>query len=132
MGSASQATSSDQQILGQTHNFVICATTTIGFSSGDLSNIVTRIVPNLSNFPELTDRTQQGLLNTLFLGRLMIHANGFVSNPAFHRDGATLASPPVLDTSRLYYNGNSQGGILGAPRPRSLPTGPAPRLACRR
>ena len=40
LGSASQATSSDQQILGQTHNFVICATTTIGFSSGDLSNIV--------------------------------------------------------------------------------------------
>ena len=126
-----QATSSDQQILGQTHNFVICATT-IGFSSGDLSNIVTKIVPNLSNFPELTDRTQQGLLNTLFLGRLMIHANGFVSNAAFHTDGATLASPPVLDTSRLYYNGNSQGGILGAPRPRSLPTGPAPRWACRR
>ena len=26
---------------------------------------------------------------------------------------ATLASPPVLDTSKLYYNGNSQGGILG-------------------
>jgi hypothetical protein len=113
LGSASQATSSDQQILGQAHNFVICATTTIGFSSGDVPNIASRILPNLANFPELTDRVQQGLLNTLFLGRLMIHANGFVSNSAFHTDGATVASPPVLDTSRLYYHGNSQGGILG-------------------
>ena len=33
LGTASQATSGDQQILGQTHNFVICATDTIGFSS---------------------------------------------------------------------------------------------------
>jgi hypothetical protein len=113
LGSASQATSSDQQILGQTHNFVICGTTTIGFSSGDVSNIAGNILPQLGNFPELTDRTQQGLLNTLFLGRLMIHGNGFVSDPAFHVDGTSTASPPVLDSSRLYYNGNSQGGILG-------------------
>lgn len=113
LGSASQATSSDQQILGQAHNFVICATTTIGFSSGDIPNIAGNILPNLSNFPQLTDRVQQGLLNTLFLGRLMIHPNGFVSHGAFHVDDTNVATPPVIDTSRLYYNGNSQGGILG-------------------
>ena len=28
-------------------------------------------------------------------------------------DGSDVSSPPVIDTSRLYYNGNSQGGILG-------------------
>ena len=28
-------------------------------------------------------------------------------------DGTTLGSPPVINTSKLYYNGNSQGGILG-------------------
>ena len=33
LGSASQATSSEQQTLAQTHGFVFCATTTIGFSS---------------------------------------------------------------------------------------------------
>ena len=113
LGSASQATSSDQQILAQTHNFVICATTTIGFSSGDIPNIAGNILPQLGRFPELTDRVQQGLLNTLFLGRLMIHEGGFVSDKAFHVDGTSTASPPVLDRSRLYYNGNSQGGILG-------------------
>jgi hypothetical protein len=113
LGTASQATSSDQQILGQTHNFVICATTTIGFSNGDIPNIAGNILPNLANFPQLTDRVQQGLLNTLFLGRLMIHPNGFVSHAAFHVDDTDAATPPVIDTSRLYYNGNSQGGILG-------------------
>ena len=43
----------------------------------------------------------------------MIHEGGFVSDKAFHVDGTSTASPPVLDRSRLYYNGNSQGGILG-------------------
>ena len=33
--------------------------------------------------------------------------------PPSTSDGADTGSPPVLDTSHLYYNGNSQGGILG-------------------
>ena len=110
---ASQATSSDQQILGQTHNFVVCATDEIGISQSDVPNIAGNILPDLSNFPELTDRLQQGLLNELFLGRLMIHADGFVSDAAFHVDGTDVGSAATIDTSRLYYNGNSQGGILG-------------------
>jgi hypothetical protein len=113
LGTASQATSGDQQLLAQTHDFVICATDEIGFSQSDIPNIATRILPNLANFPELTDRVQQGLLDELFLGRLMIHADGFLSDPAFHVDSADAGSAPTIDTSRLYYNGNSQGGILG-------------------
>ncbi len=113
LGTRSQATSGDQQILGQTHNFVICSVDTIGFSNGDIGNIAGDILTDLGNFPELTDRVQQGLLNTLYLGRLMWHPDGLISDPAFRVDGATTTSPPVIDTSRLYYNGNSQGGILG-------------------
>ena len=113
LGTRSQSTSGDQQILGQTHNFVICATDVIGFSSEDVLNIATRILPDLGNFPELTDRVQQGHLNELFLGRLMIHEDGFLSDAAFHVDPGDVGSPGVLDPARLYYNGNSQGGILG-------------------
>jgi hypothetical protein len=113
LGTRSQATSGDQQLLGQTHNFVICATDEIGFSAEDVPNIAANILPNLGNFPELTDRVQQGLLNELFLGRLMIHAAGFASDAAFHVDPGDASSDPVIDPSRLYYNGNSQGGILG-------------------
>ena len=43
----------------------------------------------------------------------MDNPSGFLSDPAFHRNGTSTASPPVIDTSQLYYNGNSQGGILG-------------------
>ena len=113
LGTYEQATSGDQQILGQTHNFVICATDEIGFSNEDIPNIAANILPQLGNFPELTDRVQQGLLNELFLGRLMIHADGFLSDAAFHVDPEDEESAGVIDPSRLYYNGNSQGGILG-------------------
>ena len=112
LGSADEVGSSPQRTLAQAHNFVFCATDEIGFAEGDVPNTV-QILQNMGKFPELTDRTQQGLLNELFLGRLMDNPEGFISKEAFHADGATLASPPVIDTSKLYYNGNSQGGILG-------------------
>lgn len=112
-GTDSQATSGDQQELGQEHNFVICATDQIGMSNPDIANVASDILPQMGNFPELADRLQQGLLNELYLGRLMIHPDGLVSDEAFHVDDEDLNSPPVIDTSRLYYNGNSQGGILG-------------------
>ena len=38
---------------------------------------------------------------------------GSSATPRSTPTAATLASPPVIDTSKLYYNGNSQGGILG-------------------
>ena len=42
----------------------------------------------------------------------MIHTQGFSSNAAFQfTKGATTT--PVLDTRRLFYDGNSQGGIMG-------------------
>ncbi|MGH2961996.1 MAG: hypothetical protein ACRDL3_07370, partial [Solirubrobacterales bacterium] len=93
------------------HNFVICATPEIGMSSDDLPNTA-GILTDLSRFPELTDRVQQGLLNELYLGRALIHPDGLGAHPAFRVDGSA-GTPSVIDTSRLYYEGNSQGGILG-------------------
>ena len=110
-GSASEVTSSGQAELANTYNFVLCATDEIGMSSSDLPNTA-GIIRDLSEFPELADRLQQGLLNELYLGRVMIHRQGFSSHPAFHVNG-TLATPSVIDRSQLYYDGNSQGGIMG-------------------
>ena len=112
LGTASEVNSSPQRTLAQAHDFVFCATDEIGFSAGDVPNTI-GILRDLSKFPQLSDRVQQGLLNELLLGRLMDNPSGFLSSPDFHRDGSTLGSPPVIDTSKLYYNGNSQGGILG-------------------
>ena len=110
-GSASEVASAPQRDLAGTYNFVLCATDEIGMSRNDLPTAF-GILGDLSGFPKLVDRVQQGLLDELYLGRAMIHRDGFSSDPAFHVDG-TLRTPSVVDTTRLYYDGNSQGGILG-------------------
>jgi hypothetical protein len=57
----------------------------------------------------MADRLQQGVLNTIVMGRLMTAADGLVSDPNFQRADGT----PMIDTSVLNYDGNSQGGIMG-------------------
>jgi hypothetical protein len=112
-GSASEVFGADiQQELANTYGFVLCATDEIGMSNGDLGNTA-GILSDLSRFPQLADRLQQGLLDEIFLGRLMAMSSGFISDVAFHADGTTLGSNPVIDTTELYYQGSSQGGIMG-------------------
>jgi hypothetical protein len=111
LGSAGEVASSGQAALADTYNFVLCATDEIGMSSSDIP-VAVRILQDFSRFPELADRLQQGLLNELYLGRLMIHRNGFSSAPAFHVNG-TMNTPSVINRTQLYYDGNSQGGIMG-------------------
>jgi GNAT superfamily N-acetyltransferase len=67
------------------------------------------ILADFSHFPSLADRAQQGFLNFMFLGRAMIHPDGFAAHEAFQGDDGE----PLLDTSELFYEGNSQGGIMG-------------------
>ncbi|HUA75267.1 MAG TPA: hypothetical protein VL988_10965 [Solirubrobacteraceae bacterium] len=110
-GSASEVASSPQRSLSQSHDIVQCATDEIGMSESDIPSVV-QALQNLSAFPKITDRLQQGLLDELYLGRAMDSPSGFTTNAAFHQDG-TMATPSVLNISHLYYNGNSQGGIMG-------------------
>ncbi len=110
-GSASEVASGPQRSLSQTHDIVQCATDEIGMSESDIPSVV-QALQNLSAFPKITDRLQQGLLDELYLGRAMISPSGFTTNAAFHQDGTT-GTPSVLNISHLYYNGNSQGGIMG-------------------
>ncbi len=93
--------------MASEHNFVMCATTWTGMGEDDYPTAL-QILSNFSNFPKFSERLHQGYLNFLFLGRLMIHANGFAGNAAFQIGGA-----PLIDTSELFYDGNSQGGIQG-------------------
>ena len=65
-------------------------------------------ISDFSKFNTVADRMQQGFLNQLLLGRLMIHPQGLASNPAFQKNGRS-----VIDTRRLFFDGNSQGGIMG-------------------
>jgi hypothetical protein len=107
LGSAGEVGASNVKSMANEHNIMFCATDWAGFATQDLPTIAT-ILQDVSNFPKLVDRTQQGMLNFLFLGRAMIHPQGFSASPAFRIGGQS-----VIDTERLFYDGNSQGGILG-------------------
>jgi hypothetical protein len=75
----------------------------------DVPNVAT-ILHDLSGFPTLADRVQQGMLDFMYLGRAMVHPQGFAIDPAFQKTGGGS----MFDTThRLYYDGNSQGGIIG-------------------
>jgi hypothetical protein len=111
LGSASEVTAGNVKAMANEHDFVFCATDWSGMSTQDVPNIGS-ILADLSNFPSLADRAQQGFVNFMYLGRLLIHPAGFAADPAFRytKGGVTR---PVIDTRRLFYDGNSQGGIMG-------------------
>ena len=108
LGSNTEVNAGNVEAMANEHNFVFCATKWIGMADEDIGTAL-GILQDLGKFPELTDRVQQSMLDQLFLARLMIHSNGFVSHPAF-QDGT---GNPVIDTSDVFYDGNSQGGIFG-------------------
>jgi hypothetical protein len=89
--------------LATTANAVVCGTDFSGMSSEDVANALS-ISGDLSRFPTMADRLQQGILNFMFLGRLMIHPQGLSSHPEM---------AGRIDTRRLFYSGASLGGILG-------------------
>ena len=94
--------------MANEHNFVFCATKWIGMSEEDIAQRRRRSSATSRRFPTLADRLQQGVLNTLFLGRLMIHPDG----PGVAR-GVPGRRRARHRPSELFYDGNSQGGIMG-------------------
>ena len=93
--------------LSQEHGFMFCAVDWNGMATQDVPNAAT-VLQDLSRFPTLVDHVQQGYLGFLLLGRAMVHEQGLSQQPAFQPEGRN-----ILDTSELYYDGNSQGGIYG-------------------
>ncbi|HEX9694686.1 MAG TPA: hypothetical protein VGB64_00060 [Actinomycetota bacterium] len=89
-------------------NFMPCAVNWFGFAEYDVANaLVTLVDP--SNMASMMDRTQQGFVNFLYLGRALAHADGLTSDDAFK--DANL--DPLAESGKLVYDGNSQGGIMG-------------------
>ncbi len=107
-GGAGEVNSDPQKTMAYRFGMMYCATDWFGMASADVPNAVIAL-SDLSRFPLLTDRVQQGELNFLFLARLMVHPQGFASNAAFQYADHTS----FIDTTAAYYDGNSQGGIFG-------------------
>lgn len=107
LGSQDEVGAGNVRDMAQEHDMSFCAADWIGMAEGDILNVAT-ILLDMSNFPSLADRAQQGFLNFMFLGRLMISAQGLCANPALQ-----VAGSCVIDRRELFYDGNSQGGIMG-------------------
>lgn len=111
LGGRDEVEAGNIQRMTQEHNLIYCATDWIGMSEDDVGNAIL-LLAELSQFPTLADRVQQGILNTLYLGRLLSHPDGLASADAFAVDGEG-GGGATLDPTGLVYDGNSQGGIIG-------------------
>lgn len=108
LGSNHEIDAGNVRAMSNEHNVVHCATKWAGMSEDDVGNAINAL-GDFSQFPTVADRLQQGVLNTIVMGRLMTAQDGLVSDPNFQRTDGT----PLIDTSVLDYDGNSQGGIMG-------------------
>jgi hypothetical protein len=107
LGSRSESTggSTDRD---RERNFMPCAVNWMGFAEYDVVNaIITLLDP--SNMPSMIDRAQQGFLDFLYLGRALAHPRGLATAAAFQDTDGN----PLFRSGELFYDGNSQGGIMG-------------------
>ena len=108
LGDHKEIDAGNVRAMSNEHNVVHCATKWAGMSEDDIGNAVATL-GEFGNFKTLADRLQQGVLNQIFLGRLMTRTGGLGDDPNFQRADGT----PIVDSSHLDYDGNSQGGIMG-------------------
>jgi hypothetical protein len=108
-GDAGEVHTQNVRQLGDDENVVTCATDWIGMAEEDVVPEAVPALLDLSKFPALPDRMQQGFLDFIYLGRLMSLPDGFARDPSFRFGGKS-----VIDTKKgVFYYGNSQGGIAG-------------------
>ncbi|MEW1890048.1 hypothetical protein [Streptomyces sp. NPDC085659] len=109
LGSRNEVGAGNVKDMAAEHDFTFCATDWTGMAKDDIP-VVLAALADPSLFPAVPERSEQGMLNALFLGRALIHARGLTTDPAFR----TADGRPLVDTRHgLAYDGNSQGGILG-------------------
>ena len=105
-GTADEINSDKYYNVGQ-HGVMACAMNEIGMAEEDLPNAIGSL-GDLSVFPSIPDRLQQGMIDFLYLGRDVLNSAGFCSDAAFQVHGKC-----VINTSHLFYDGGSQGAIFG-------------------
>ena len=89
-------------------DLMVCATPWIGMSRDDIAHAAATLA-EINGFPSVADRLRQSLVNQQFLARLTRHPAGLVAAPEL----ATPGGSPSIDTTEVFYEGHSQGGIMG-------------------
>lgn len=94
------------QPLAQELGTVVIATDWIGLSGGDLSLLISQVVPDINRITLVTDRLLQAVTNNLAMTELGVGA--------LSRDPRVRFTGELVDPSRVYYYGVSLGGIQGS------------------
>ncbi len=93
--------------LANEGNMIFCGMDWMGMSKSDLP-FTSQVLQNIDLFPSMADRLMQAYLNIFFLTEVMQNAHGFVTHEAFRQDGK-----PLYDNSEIFFDGISQGAVLG-------------------
>jgi hypothetical protein len=80
-----------------------------GFAAADLGQVLNSVIDDLGAFPILVEHQEQGMVNNLLAMRMM--KGVFQTEPKLQ---AADGSGPIYDNTKLFYRGDSQGGIFGA------------------
>ncbi len=105
MGSSEESKAGWLRELANTYGYVVVAHDWMGVAEPDVPAVV-RALGNANDSEILFDRTKQGTVNAIALTRV---ARWQLSQD----EAASVDGEPVIDTSQVYYYGNSQGGIWG-------------------
>ena len=108
LGSRNEATGSSSEDL-RNGGYAACGVDWIGMATEDLPNVAL-ILQDLSHFPSLADRTQQGFLNFMYVGRALIHPDGLGSDPAFRSASSRCSTPEPSSTTATPRAGSSPAG----------------------
>jgi len=99
--------SNSQQTFASNYGYIMAGVDMWGMAAEDVPTIMTIISTDISRVTVIPDRSHQGMLNQLVLPSLL--AGPFANDSVMMFGGGS-----VIDTTKKYYWGCSQGGILGA------------------
>ncbi|MEA2292082.1 MAG: hypothetical protein QOF17_1102, partial [Solirubrobacteraceae bacterium] len=94
--------------LANEHDMVLCATPLSGAASADAATVA-QAVADASRMPRVADALQQGILNALYLGRLMAHPQGLAADPLLQAGGQSIVA-----AGQTFYAGDGLGATAGA------------------
>ena len=93
------------QMCGQ-YNYVGIAVDWAGMAHDDVPILIDAIRNDISIFHGAVDRQHQGFVNSLLAMRMLM--GGLANDPNLQQNGQS-----IVDTTRRFYRGDSQGGIFG-------------------
>ncbi|MCS6912699.1 MAG: hypothetical protein RMK29_17930 [Myxococcales bacterium] len=109
LGSGTQVRGDFNGRIANDHRFIFFAADLLGLAEEDVPLVILTL-QELSRFPSMAERLQQGLVQWVLLARAMR-----ARLPELLRSHPTLQTMGIrINQDELYYSGISQGGIMGA------------------